>query len=189
MTAAMRLLSATAGSPIATEQPNTENAKSDYVVILAALSCAIICAVGLALVARCARLHRRLSSSAGPSHSVPALLPPPPPGLKKKSLQLLPTATYASGAGGEGKISDCAICLTDFCDGDVLRVLPQCGHVFHVSCIDMWLSCHSSCPSCRELVMVVPRCKRCGGSPAAAEIDQREICAMTKHDFVNGFLP
>lgn len=29
------------------------------------------------------------------------------------------------------------------------RDLPKCHHVFHVECIDMWLSSHSNCPICR----------------------------------------
>ncbi|GAB2291656.1 hypothetical protein Dimus_025912 [Dionaea muscipula] len=124
-----------------------------------------------------------------PNHSVQQPLPlaPAPPGLKKKSLRLLPTATYASG----GKISECAICLTEFSDGNLLRLLPQCGHVFHVDCIDKWLGCHSSCPSCRELVVLVtprPRCNRCG---ELQETDQSStpVDLKTGREYANGFLP
>jgi hypothetical protein len=47
-------------------------------------------------------------------------------------------------------------------DEDEIRVLPQCGHAFHVCCIDTWLGSHSSCPSCRQ-ILVVARCQKCGG--------------------------
>ncbi|XP_027356272.1 RING-H2 finger protein ATL80-like [Abrus precatorius] len=132
---------------------------SDFIVIVAALVCALICVVGLIAVARCGCLHRlRLSSTSAP--------PPPPAaankGVKKKVLRSLPklTATAESAV----KFSDCAICLTEFSAGDEIRVLPQCGHGFHVYCIDAWLKSHSSCPSCRQ-ILVVSRCDKCGGIP------------------------
>ncbi|ONK61916.1 uncharacterized protein A4U43_C08F34890 [Asparagus officinalis] len=49
--------------------------------------------------------------------------------------------------------SDCAICLAEFGEGELLRVLPSCSHSFHVSCIDTWLSSHSDCPLCRKKVL------------------------------------
>jgi hypothetical protein len=32
----------------------------------------------------------------------------------------------------------CCICLEDYADGDVCRVLA-CGHLFHLECVDRWL--------------------------------------------------
>ncbi|KAK9690880.1 hypothetical protein RND81_09G160600 [Saponaria officinalis] len=81
-----------------------------------------------------------------------ASAPPPPPGLKNAALQLLPSATYTAEVARD--IKDCAICLVEFSDGDLTRALPQCGHLFHVVCVDKWLKSHSSCPSCRQLVTV-----------------------------------
>ncbi|KAI8812274.1 hypothetical protein BJ742DRAFT_52607 [Cladochytrium replicatum] len=44
----------------------------------------------------------------------------------------------------------CAICIQEYADGDRLRELP-CRHSFHVSCIDPWLTSHSSaCPLCKR---------------------------------------
>lgn len=55
--------------------------------------------------------------------------------------------------------SSCAICLGYFGDEDEVRVLPNCRHYFHISCIDRWLflcsSTNSSCPLCRATVSVV----------------------------------
>ncbi|XP_021902792.1 RING-H2 finger protein ATL80 [Carica papaya] len=178
--------SALAGSP-----PEPATMDSDFVVILAALLCALICVLGLIAVARCAWL-RRLSgggaSTAAPSH------PTPPPavankGLKKKILRSLPKLTYSPDSAA--KFSDCAICLTEFAAGDELRVLPQCGHCFHVVCIDTWLGSHSSCPSCRQ-ILVVARCQKCGGLPGSSSsgaTDQSESRFKEREDDVNRFLP
>ena len=57
----------------------------------------------------------------------------------------------------EEEEEQCVICLERFEEGDRLRVLP-CSHLFHVSCIDKWLSgsysdmeCFTSgCPTCKK---------------------------------------
>ncbi|KAF7112252.1 hypothetical protein RHSIM_RhsimUnG0250400 [Rhododendron simsii] len=38
----------------------------------------------------------------------------------------------------------------DFKDGDITRILPSCGHSFHLQCIDEWLARQASCPTCRK---------------------------------------
>jgi hypothetical protein len=44
---------------------------------------------------------------------------------------------------------ECPICLGEFHAGDKLRKLPTCVHVFHRSCIDLWLLQSASCPLCK----------------------------------------
>lgn len=51
--------------------------------------------------------------------------------------------------------ADCAVCLGEFVDGEWLKHLPYCSHVFHVACIDTWFQIHSSCPLCRSNVFSV----------------------------------
>ncbi|KAI3705273.1 hypothetical protein L1987_75508 [Smallanthus sonchifolius] len=46
--------------------------------------------------------------------------------------------------------SGCAICLTEYESTAVVRLLPECRHWFHVSCIDVWLKVHPTCPVCRK---------------------------------------
>ncbi|KAB2000469.1 hypothetical protein ES319_D12G234000v1 [Gossypium barbadense] len=44
---------------------------------------------------------------------------------------------------------ECAICLGEFEDEDMLRLLTICFHVFHKECVDLWLESHKTCPVCR----------------------------------------
>lgn len=169
MTRPLRILESTTN---ATAPPPdvAASAESDYVVILAALLCALICVVGLIAVARCTWLRRGSVGGASGNSPRQALANK---GLKKKVLNSLPKFTYVDDDGGDDNpnkwvaSSECAICLAEFVAGDEVRVLPQCGHGFHVACIDTWLGSHSSCPSCRAL-LAVARCQKCGQFPAVA---------------------
>lgn len=49
---------------------------------------------------------------------------------------------------------DCAVCLCEFSDDDKLRLLPICGHAFHLNCIDTWLLSNSTCPLCRGALFI-----------------------------------
>lgn len=178
------------------DSPDSAVVDSDFVVILAALLCALICVLGLVTVSRCGCLRRlRLPSPALASQTTPPSAANK--GVKKKVLKSLPkvTATEESAV----KFSDCAICLSEFTAGDEIRVLPQCGHGFHVSCIDAWLRSHSSCPSCRQ-ILVVSRCDKCGGIPAPAPATtavgasstpapESEVRLKVRENDGNSFLP
>lgn len=73
----------------------------------------------------------------------------------EQTLNSLPVCQYNSNQNDNQKSeevsnqAECPVCLSTFTDGDQLRRLPHCQHSFHVSCIDMWLNSHSSCPVCR----------------------------------------
>ncbi|KAL1307499.1 NEP1-interacting protein 1 [Arachis ipaensis] len=49
-------------------------------------------------------------------------------------------------------MSSCSICFQDFEDEELIRILPKCGHIFHLQCIDKWLIQQGSCPMCRTHV-------------------------------------
>ncbi|KAH7653589.1 Zinc finger RING/FYVE/PHD-type protein [Dioscorea alata] len=172
------------------DSPDPITVDSDVVVILAALLCALICVVGLALVARCAWL-RRTPATADPS-APPAL---PNKGLKKKALRALPKLSFDPASTVQGKLAECPICLTEFTEGDEIRILPHCGHGFHVACVDTWLSSHSSCPSCRRILVVTAvappsRCQRCGACSDSSAAATAENGAKAREDAdANRFLP
>ncbi|EOA18556.1 hypothetical protein CARUB_v10007114mg [Capsella rubella] len=71
-------------------------------------------------------------------------------GLNPYVIKSLPSFTF-SAATAETTI-ECGICLSEFEDNDSGRILPNCKHMFHVNCIDMWFHSHSSCPLCRSLI-------------------------------------
>ncbi|KAL6888159.1 hypothetical protein ACP4OV_009185 [Aristida adscensionis] len=57
-----------------------------------------------------------------------------------------------SGGGGGRGWAQCAVCLSVVHDGEVVRRLPACMHLFHVGCVDVWLRAHATCPLCRATV-------------------------------------
>ena len=74
---------------------------------------------------------------------------------------LLPGGGEGEGGEGDGveygDNASCAICLSDFEEGEALRVLP-CRHLFRKECIDEWVQrqgISASCPLCKHAL--VPR--------------------------------
>uniref|UniRef100_A0ACD5WYP0 Uncharacterized protein n=1 Tax=Avena sativa TaxID=4498 RepID=A0ACD5WYP0_AVESA len=83
-------------------------------------------------------------------------------GLTDAVISALPTFAYGNpaaidtgaGAGDDGPRGSCAqllcaVCLEDVHEGEMVRQLPPCRHLFHVDCIDLWLRTHRTCPLCR----------------------------------------
>ncbi|KAI3770977.1 hypothetical protein L6452_02126 [Arctium lappa] len=114
-----------------------------WIVIL----CGLIASFGVFQVMRYAIERRRTSE-------VTTQILEDSVGLKKSVLVQISTRVL----GSEVKISvtECTICLEDFEDGQNVRVLPHCGHEFHVRCIDKWFESHSSCPNCRNCLLEHP---------------------------------
>ncbi|GJN15012.1 hypothetical protein PR202_gb01897 [Eleusine coracana subsp. coracana] len=61
----------------------------------------------------------------------------------------------AAGAGADAEVS-CSICLSEYRDGEMLRVMPECRHRFHLACLDAWLRRSASCPVCRSSPIPTP---------------------------------
>ncbi|ELU11354.1 hypothetical protein CAPTEDRAFT_180387 [Capitella teleta] len=61
------------------------------------------------------------------------------------------TAAEATATAADSDVDTserCTICLSDFEDSDEVRRLP-CMHLFHIGCVDTWLSSNRRCPICR----------------------------------------
>lgn len=69
-------------------------------------------------------------------------------GLDQAFIDALPVFLYKEIIGLKEPF-DCAVCLCQFTEQDMLRLLPLCNHAFHIDCIDTWLLSNSTCPLCR----------------------------------------
>ncbi|GLJ40326.1 hypothetical protein SUGI_0829090 [Cryptomeria japonica] len=56
-------------------------------------------------------------------------------GLKKECIKALPCVIY-SEVRSVLNVAECPNCLSEFAEGEILRVLPKCRHSFHKDCMD-----------------------------------------------------
>ncbi|CAA0830090.1 RING-H2 finger protein ATL80 [Striga hermonthica] len=117
------------------EAPAAVETNNSYVLFLAFVLFPLI-GILVIVIRQCCCWIRRLSPITAAPHK----------GLKV--LKALPKMTL-----GEEEVADCAICLGEFVAGEEIRVLPQCKHAFHVTCINTWLRSQSSCPCCRAILV------------------------------------
>lgn len=76
-------------------------------------------------------------------------------GLASAFIHSLPSVLFCGeikGGKNHGN-TECSVCLSEFLEGEWLRLLPNCGHVFHATCIDTWFSSHFDCPVFRTSVL------------------------------------
>ncbi|KQJ92822.1 RING-H2 finger protein ATL79 [Brachypodium distachyon] len=103
------------------------------------LACLLALLGALAAAFRC--LLRRRQRREEEEKPVAAMEVPP---------RMPPALVYRSSESAGGEAAECAICLAEFADGDAVRGMAACAHVFHARCIDRWLAGRRpSCPTCR----------------------------------------
>jgi len=75
-------------------------------------------------------------------------------GLEQLVIDSIPVIHYKSEKdyGELGISSECAFCLSEFQEDEKLRVIPNCNHLFHIDCVDVWLQNNANCPLCRRKV-------------------------------------
>ncbi|XP_058105165.1 RING-H2 finger protein ATL79-like [Magnolia sinica] len=134
--------------------------EANLVMILIILICALVCALALNAAIRCFLRRRR---------------PQPEPTTAGKlthtstEMPALPTLVFSAGMKMAGAEAECAICLSEFENGEGIRVLPRCKHGFHEKCIEGWLASRSSCPTCRSSCLLAsPEKNTSGGGDVEA---------------------
>jgi hypothetical protein len=73
-------------------------------------------------------------------------------GLDEAAIESIALTRYRPGTVPGA--ADCPVCLGEFLDGELLRLLPRCAHAFHAPCIATWLRAHVNCPLCRAHVVL-----------------------------------
>ncbi|KAK1379103.1 two-component response regulator-like PRR37 [Heracleum sosnowskyi] len=109
------------------------------------------------IVLHCLSLHHDLTRRSERSSSRSDIVAVNPadaenPGLDPQVLNIFPTFAYSVVKQYRKPKSgrDCAICLLEFQEDHILRLITICTHVFHQKCVDIWFKMHKTCPACRK---------------------------------------
>ena len=80
------------------------------------------------------------------------------------------------GVGDDAVQDVCCVCLDDFSNGDLVRILPcPCHGIFHCVCIDVWLRRSRLCPLCKtDLTRGVSNTGE-GGGEGAPKYENRQV--------------
>lgn len=142
--------------------------------LIATAVVAFVSVLGLALLLHLYICHvrRRNHRRRAAANVLPAEPKAPKTGLEPSAIAALPTAAYEETGGEPG---ECAICLGAARQGEAVRVLPSCAHVFHVACVDTWLASSSSCPVCRALVEPPPPPPSSSSAAAGSVHEKRSL--------------
>ncbi|KAI4328846.1 hypothetical protein L6164_021169 [Bauhinia variegata] len=73
-------------------------------------------------------------------------------GLDENTINSYPKLKYKKDGMGDNDKNDtlCSVCLCEYEESEMLRMMPECRHYFHVYCLDKWLTLNGSCPVCRN---------------------------------------
>ncbi|XP_059282517.1 E3 ubiquitin-protein ligase ATL41-like [Lycium ferocissimum] len=106
----------------------------------------------LHIYARCV-LRRQARRRAALQHlsiiTSAAQVEPPKTGLDPSIIASLPIFVFKQNDHIENNSIECTVCLSVLENGETVRILPNCKHIFHAECIDKWFGTHSTCPICR----------------------------------------
>ncbi|XVE90910.1 hypothetical protein DITRI_Ditri20bG0114200 [Diplodiscus trichospermus] len=117
----------------------------------------------------CARIHLNASrrSFSVASRSNLSTLERGLHGVEPAVVANFPMKKYSDECFSASEDAQCTVCLSEYNGEDILRILPHCGHSFHVTCIDIWLKQHSTCPVCRISLREYPE-KKCLMQPLSS---------------------
>ena len=105
-------------------------------------------------------------------------------GLDESILATYPRLLYSqvkqrySGSNATAGSSCCSICLADYKEDELVLLLPNCAHFFHLSCVGQWLRAHPTCPVCRNSLLTAsqlgPNCQ-----PISESLGSRQIHSVS----------
>ncbi|XP_054789766.1 RING-H2 finger protein ATL40-like [Prosopis cineraria] len=158
-------------------RPDSEDARlNSNILLIAIISLSIVLALVFALHLYARYVLRRQARRRAAIHHLSLAVarystgdPPNNTGLDPTVIASLPTFVFKRSKDksrnensddggdrcGDSSVMECSVCLSNLEDGEEARLLPNCRHVFHVACIDRWLSSHSTCPICRTMARPV----------------------------------
>ncbi|KAL7154641.1 hypothetical protein ABFS83_03G015100 [Erythranthe nasuta] len=62
--------------------------------------------------------------------------------------------TYRKKKNADSLLGECAICLSEFEEGEEGMEVVECKHAFHKHCLEKWIQGYkATCPLCRSLVI------------------------------------
>ncbi|GAV75129.1 zf-RING_2 domain-containing protein [Cephalotus follicularis] len=128
---------------------NANDFETNAIMVLIILLCTFICALALKVAIRC---FLPGGSQRSAEHQL-AQASQDDVEKRKSNLQAAAASTLVFSGGMKQQLAgeaECAICLSEFVEGDGIEVLKGCRHGFHKYCIQQWLSSHLSCPTCRR---------------------------------------
>jgi hypothetical protein len=79
----------------------------------------------------------------------------PPPQMSMEPVRVAPNqltidaATTLRLATPEDELNQCVICQDAYTEGQAIRCITHCTHMFHRMCIDEWFGRNVRCPTCR----------------------------------------
>ncbi|CDY27924.1 BnaCnng05090D [Brassica napus] len=79
---------------------------------------------------------------------------PPGQGLSASVIAAFPTFSYKPDSNDPESTNqeiECPVCLGLIPKNVVIKVLPNCKHMFDEECIGRWLETHVTCPVCRRM--------------------------------------
>ncbi|XVF59776.1 hypothetical protein PTKIN_Ptkin07bG0303200 [Pterospermum kingtungense] len=125
---------------IVPQNNHSSNQTVDRILVTLIVAMAILCLIFF-VIHKC--IHR--SNNENPTEPKPSI---------DIELEAIPVLVFGSESTPSSEIENCPICLEEYVNGDRLRVLPRCNHMFHKSCIEKWLQVPSLyCPICRDQIL------------------------------------
>ena len=72
-------------------------------------------------------------------------------GIDQQTIDSYPTVVIGENNGKMLELDEkiCPICLCEYDEKDILKILPECLHRFHRDCLVQWLNFNDTCPVCR----------------------------------------